>query len=85
MIRNALTIHPDEVQTGDTFVAVVTIHVTKKTQQGELLIRGYRSRWPDPDMVAGVPQGPQIDPILLGSIVEVVAPVLAWAGAKPDI
>ncbi len=87
MIRDARTIHPDDVKPGDTFVAVITLKVTRQSGDGKLLVRGYRCQWPDTAIGkhTGEPQGTQIDPVLLGSIIEAIAPVLRDAGSKPDI
>jgi hypothetical protein len=87
MIRNPFTILPDQIRQDDSFVAVITIQVTKVGRDGDIFVKGCRSNWPNTVVspATGIPIGTPIDPILLGSIIEVVAPLLVKAGARPDI
>jgi hypothetical protein len=82
-IKNFYSVRPDEVESGDVFVAVVAVHVTKR-YGGKLVYRAYRCLYPnfetDED---GVPQGARI---YSGEdvVVESLMPLLKWANVELD-
>lgn len=56
-LKNFYTIGPDDIETGDVFVAAVTLHVVGKEKDGTLRIRMYRCQHEGD----GIPQGTRLD------------------------
>ena len=78
---NPMTVMPDELESGDVMIAVVTLHVVRRGDG--LVFRMYCCDYP-PQMHADVPQGNR-----LGrnerAVMRELFPVVAWAGIEPDL
>lgn len=84
-VVNFYNTRPDELQSGDVLVCVVTLHVGYRLDsKGRPTYRMYRCDWPDTqEGDGGIPQGSNIDQDTK-KVAEALFPVVGWANLIPE-